>query len=221
MEAMTKREKAFLLISCSFAVLLVISNVVATKIIVAGRFFAPAAVLCYSLTFAASDTLTELWGKERARFVVNVGFFVTLLSALFIRLAVIFPPAPFWGGQEVFAAVLGANLRIVIASLAAYLVSQHHDVWAFLFWKEKTKGRHLWVRNNLSTVVSQLLDTVLFITLAFYGQGLPLLSMIVGQYAIKFVIALCDTPLVYLMVYLGRRYAGDVPREAGLTLERV
>lgn len=207
-QKISKQEKAFLLLSCIFVVLLVVSNVIAGKIIIIGGLFAPAAVICYSLTFAATDTLTELFGKERTRFVVNVGFFVTILSALFIRLAILMPSAPFGLEQDVFKAVLGGNLRIVIASLIAYLISQHHDIWAFTFWKEKTKGRHLWIRNNLSTGVSQMLDTTIFITLAFYGTGAPVLSMITGQYVIKLLIGMCDTPIVYLMVYAVKQYTG-------------
>lgn len=203
-----KGEKAFILLACVFVVLLAVSNVIAGKLIVVGGFFAPAAVICYALTFAATDTMTEVWGKERTRFVVNVGFLVAVLAALFIRLAIVMPAAPFWDGQEAFAAVLGTNLRITIASLAAYLVSQHHDVWAFTFWKNKTGGRYLWLRNNLSTGVSQILDTGLFISLAFAGTGSPLFSMMVGQYAVKLAVALLDTPLVYLFVNLVRHYGG-------------
>ncbi len=203
-----KQEKAFLLLSCVFVVLLAISNVIAGKLITVGGLFAPAAVLCYSLTFVATDTMTELWGKERTRFVVNVGFLVAILSAVLIRLAIIMPAAPFWEGQEAFTAVLGANLRITVASLTAYLISQYHDIWAFTYWKEKTGGRFLWLRNNLSTGGSQILDTAVFITLAFAGTGAPLLSMIFGQYAIKLVIAICDTPLVYLCISAVKRYVG-------------
>lgn len=208
---LTKQEKIFFLLGCSFAVLLVISNVIASKIMSVGGFFAPAAVLCYSLTFAATDTMAELWGKERTKFVVNVGFFVAVLSALFIRLAITVAPAPFWENQSAFELILGSNFRIVLASLTAYLVSQHHDIWAFTFWKNRTGGRHLWLRNNLSTGVSQLLDTLLFISLAFYGTGAPVISMIAGQYVIKLVIAVADTPLVYALVYMIRAYFDIAP----------
>ena len=199
------RDKVFILLTACFAVLLVVSNVIAGKIMLVGGVVAPAAVLCYSLTFAVTDTIAEIWGKERTVFIVNVGFIVTVLSALFIRLAIAVPAAPFWEQQEAFSQILGSNLRIVLASVTAYLVSQHHDIWAFMFWKQKTGGRHLWLRNNLSTGVSQLLDTSIFIVLAFYGTGIPLLPMITGQYLLKLLITLLDTPLVYGLVYLIKR----------------
>jgi hypothetical protein len=93
----------------------------------------------------------------------------------------------------------------MIASLVAYVCSQYHDVWAFHFWKRVTSARFLWLRNNASTIVSQLLDSVVFITIAFYGS-MPLVPLIVGQWVVKVGIAvLVDTPLVYLLVYLLRR----------------
>ncbi|MCW3490816.1 queuosine precursor transporter [Dethiobacter alkaliphilus] len=210
-------DKLFLLISCCFVTLLVISNIIAAKIIMVGNIVAPAAVLGYSLTFLATDTMSEVWGKERTRFVVNVGFFVSVLAALLVRGAIAMPAAPFWEGQAEFMTVLGGNLRITVASLAAYLISQHHDVWAFQFWKRKTGGRHLWLRNNLSTGVSQLLDTALFITLAFAGTATPLLPMILGQYILKVAIALLDTPLVYLAVHLIRKKNTPAATGANMT----
>ncbi|MEW5920352.1 MAG: queuosine precursor transporter [Bacillota bacterium] len=206
---LAKQEKAFLLLTCSFVVLLVVSNIIAGKIVTIGGMFAPAAVICYSLTFALTDTMTELWGKERTKFVVNVGFVVTVLSALFIRLAILMPAAPFWTHQAAFELILGSNLRIVLASLTAYIISQHHDIWAFTFWKKKTQGRHLWIRNNLSTCVSQMMDTAIFILLAFFGTGSPLLTLIMGQYAVKMVIAFSDTPLVYLLVNTIGKLTGE------------
>jgi len=83
--------------------------------------------------------------------------------------------------------------------MTAYLISQHHDVWAFHFWKDKTGGKYLWLRNNASTMVSQLLDTSIFIVLAFYGN-VPILTMIGSQYLIKVLIAAFDTPFCYIFV---------------------
>jgi uncharacterized integral membrane protein (TIGR00697 family) len=92
----------------------------------------------------------------------------------------------------------------MIASLTAYLFSQYHDVWAFHFWRGVTGERFLWLRNNASTIVSQLLDSVVFITVAFYGV-MPLMPLILGQWVVKVGIAVLDTPLVYLVVHLVRR----------------
>ena len=105
-----------------------------------------------------------------------------------------------WENQEAFVSALGNTWRIVVASLLTYLVSQNHDVWAYDFWKRKTKGKYLWIRNNASTIVSQAIDTNLFVILAFYGT-LPLTvlwNIIVGSFIIKVVIAIFDTPFLYV-----------------------
>ncbi len=194
----------FTLFCGMFVGLLTIANVIAFKVIDVGGLYAPAAVLAYALTFLISDVLAEVYGKEKVKEVVRTGFFTQIIILLLVRLAIWWPGAPFFTHQKEFALVLGANLRLIIASLMAYLVSQYHDIWAFYFWKEKTKGKHLWLRNNLSTWVSQLMDTVIFITIAFYGV-IPILPLIIGQYTIKIVTAALDTPLIYILVYYIRK----------------
>jgi len=149
--------------------------------------------------------VAEIWGKERIRWLVFVGLITSMLSALMVQLAVWLPAAPSWEGQKAYAAVLEANLRVTIAGMVAYLISQYHDVWAFHFWKRKTASRHLWLRNNLSTAVSQLLDTVVFIIIAFYGVVSELLGLMLGQYLVKLLVAVADTPVVYGLVRLIRR----------------
>ncbi|MEW6662517.1 MAG: queuosine precursor transporter [Bacillota bacterium] len=211
---MNSGDQALLLLACLFAGLLVIANVLAVKPVPIGStIVVPAAVIAYALTFPITDAVTEIWGRERANALIWSGFVASLLAAALVRLALVMPWAPFWPMQEAFQAILGANLRIVAASMAAYLVSQLHDVWAFSFWRQRTGGKYLWLRNNLSTMVSQMLDTVIFITLAFYGIWPQLLPAILGQYLIKVVIAVIDTPLVYLLV-------GWLKRVTGGSLER-
>jgi uncharacterized integral membrane protein (TIGR00697 family) len=202
-------DQAFLLLACLFTGLLLIANVLAVKPIpIGGVIVVPAAVIAYSLTFPITDAVTEIWGRERARALVWSGLAASLLAAAMIRLALYMPGAAFWPMQEAFYAILGANLRIVAASMVAYLVSQLHNIWAFSFWRQRTGGKHLWLRNNLSTMVSQMLDTVIFITLAFYGVWPELLPAILGQFLVKAVIAVADTPLVYLLVGWMRRLTG-------------
>ncbi len=199
---MTREEKYFLLLGSLFIALLVISNVIAGKVVAIGGWMVPAAVICYALTFAVTDTIAEIWGKERTKYIVVLGFFACVISAIMIKIAIWMPAAPFWHNQEAYNLILGSSLRITVASMSAYLISQYHDIWAFHFWKDKTGGKYLWIRNNLSTGVSQLIDTVVFIVIGFYGTGAPILSMILGQYAIKLIVAMCDTPIVYILVNL-------------------
>ena len=104
-----------------------------------------------------------------------------------------------WNKEQEFAAILGSTTRIIIASMIAYLISQFHDVWLFHLLKKRFKHRHLWLRNNISTFLSQTLDTTIFIVIAFYGDR-PLLPLIGGQLVVKWLIAVTDTPFVYLLV---------------------
>jgi uncharacterized integral membrane protein (TIGR00697 family) len=132
---------------------------------------------------------------------------MNLVMTAYLYLGRVLPPASFWSHQAAYETILGTIPRIVAASMVAYLVSQLHDVWAFLFWRRVTKGKHLWLRNNLSTMASQLLDSVIFITLAFAGTvELSVLgNMIAGQYLVKFILALADTPFCYLAVRWARK----------------
>ena len=178
----------------------------------------PGAALAYALTFFATDCYSELYGKSAARKLVNVGFvmnFVLLVLVWSTIAAPVFPDSPV--AADTFRQVLGASTGVVVGSLAAYVVSQHWDVIVFHAIREYTNGDHLWLRNVGSTATSQLIDTVIFIGVAFvFFQGVPLgvaVSLIVGQYLFKLLIAVVDTPFVYLVVgYLrsqghGKTYA--------------
>ncbi|WP_432734903.1 queuosine precursor transporter [Maridesulfovibrio sp. FT414] len=206
----TFERKAFTLLTSLFIGSLVIAAVLASKIISIFGFYAPAGVLAYSVTFIVSDIISEIWGRERANEVIHCGF-LTLLTAIVLSWAALhWTPAPFWNGQEAFAAVLSNTPRIVLASLVAYLVSQTHDVWLFHLLRRLTGGTHLWLRNNVSTVVSQLIDSAIFVCIAFYGV-MPVTDIVFGQWVVKVAIALIDTPFVYLGVSILRQRVGFVP----------
>jgi len=164
-----------------------------------------------------TDIISEVFGKKAARKVVWIGFFSQLIMLGLVEFAIVMPE-PAWQEELAswFKQILGSTWFIVVASLIAYLVSQHHDVWAFHKWREVTRGRYLWLRNNLSTMVSQGIDTVLFISLAFgvlpymvYGEPLipwsALPSLMLGQYLAKIIIAVLDTPLVYAGVKIVKK----------------
>jgi len=173
----------------------------------------------YGAVFFATDLLGELYGKREARRAVWLGFGVLFVTTVVMMFANAFEPIArevdpeAWRRSGAVATLFGrfgdllkwdihvVNFaRITLASLVAYLLSQLHDVWAFHFWKAKTKGRHLWLRNNASTWVSQLIDSGVFCTLAFAGT-LPaglFFQILLTTYFIKVVVAALDTPFVYL-----------------------
>lgn len=197
---MKKTNDNLLLVSAIFIMSLLVANVVAGKVVDIFSFTVPAAVVAYGITFLCTDIVGELWGKEQSNKLVKIGFVTQIFSLILILLAIKLPPAVFaLEYSEKFNVVLGQSVRVVFASLTAYLVSQTNDVLIFHKLKEKTQGRYKWLRNNLSTGVSQLIDTSIFITIAFYGVVPNLGWMILSQYFIKLCIALIDTPIFYIL----------------------
>jgi uncharacterized integral membrane protein (TIGR00697 family) len=156
--------------------------------------------VAYGVTFWCTDLLAEKHGKSEARRGVIVGFVALVAFTLLMQLALLFSPGPEdWANphlQEIFSFMP----RLAGASLLAYLVSQFHDVWFFHYLRTLTRGRHLWLRNNLSTAVSQLLDTLVFCSVAFIGVfSVPvLLQVYLTTWLIKLLVAALDTPFIYL-----------------------
>ena len=212
----------FVVLISIFITSLTSANFLASKIALLGEIggvllLVPTGVLAYAVTFTTTDIIAESYGRKMAGKVVLAGFLTQVLIIIYSWVAVVLPTAPFLVEEhewfnEAFSMLATSPPNIVLGSLVAYIISQFHDVWAFDKWRRITKGRWLWLRNNASTLVSQLIDTAIFITLAFAllppalgGTFIPwslIPGTILGQYIIKVVIALLDTPFVYLGVYL-------------------
>ena len=195
-------------LSMSFAALLITANIVAVKPLGLGDWVMPAGIVAYPFTFLVTDTLSEVYGRRTAARVVWMGFALSVLMVALVYLSGALPAAGFWEGQAAFDETLGAVPRIVLGSMVAFLISQNSDVFLFHLVGRLTGGRYLWLRNNASTIVSQAIDTALFISIAF-GGTVPmdtLLNMMATQYAVKVAIAAADTPLVYALVAAIRRW---------------
>lgn len=196
---MKKSEANLLLLNGIFITSLIVANILASKVVTIWGFVLPAAVVAYPLTFLMTDVIGEIWGKEEANRTVRNGFICQAISLILILLAIMLPVAPFADNQAEFQAILGQSFRVVFASMVGYLVAQCNDVFIFHKLKEKYNGKHKWLRNNVSTLLSQLLDTAIFITIAFIGTVPNILTMILSQYAVKAAYALLDTPFFYLL----------------------
>ena len=181
-----------------FITSLIVANVLSAKIVTFWGFVVPAAIVAYPLTFLMTDLIGELWGKEQANQAVRLGFICQLASLAMIGLAILLPIAPFADNQEEFRGIMGQSFRVVAASLIAYYCSQSWDVWVFHKIREKNAG-YKWIRNNVSTMTSQLIDTAIFITIAFIGKVPNIWTMIFSQYAVKVVYAALDTIPFYLL----------------------
>ena len=208
---------------------LVTAQVTASKVVAVGipvslpltgdLITVPAAVFAYAITFFASDCYTELYGRRAAQALVNVAFAMNFVLLGLVWLAVAAPTFEFSPvAQGPFAETLGASTGVVAGSLLAYVVSQNWDVLVFHRLKERTSGRWLWLRNIVSTASSQLVDTVIFIIVAFaLFQGLStdeVLGLIIGQYLFKLALVGLDTPVVYLVVGVIRSRAGLASAES-------
>lgn len=156
--------------------------------------------ILYASVFLSTDMISEFHGKQDAKKAVMLGFVTLVMMVGYMQLALLFQPASDDFAQPHLSALFGFMPRIALGSLAAYLVSQMHDIWVFHFIKDRTGNKHLWLRNNLSTMSSQLLDSLVFCSIAFLGL-FPMnvwWEIVISTYLIKLVVAALDTPFIYL-----------------------
>ena len=161
------------------------------------------------MTFLVTDLLSEFYGKRRTDYVVFSGFFALLLVLLVIWLGGLLPALPFSTvNDQAYDVVFGNSVRVIVASMAAYIVAQLVDVRLFHFWKRVTRGKHLWVRNNFSTMLSQGVDSILVILILFVGV-LPngtMIQYMADAWLFKILMAALDTPFMYLGVWAYRKF---------------
>jgi len=153
--------------------------------------------ILYASIFLATDIVCEHWGKAEANRAVRIGFFVSLFFLVASQFIIKFIPADYDFAQGAMQTLFVLTPRIVVGSMIAYLISQHLDVWLFHKIKNKTGEKMLWLRNNGSTFISQLVDSIIFTTIAFAGVY-PLFQLIFFTYIIKLIVAVLDTPFIYL-----------------------
>lgn len=179
-------------------------------------FVVSAAIAAYPVTFLITDLLSEFYGKKKTAFVVFTGFVASIFVLLVLSVAGYYDAASFSPvSNGIFDTVFGNNWRVIGSSMAAYLSAQFLDIKLFEFWKKKTNGKHLWVRNNFSTIFSQLLDSFLVSYLLLYGTDLhgEINNIAFDNWVIKILCALIDTPIIYVSVFLIRKYFKLKPGE--------
>lgn len=194
-----------------FVTALVTAQLTSSKLLAIPIFgvVVPGGTFAYAATFFATDTMGEVYGKDEAREMVKTGFIMNFVMLALVYLAIFLPASQGSLDPGKFETVLGSGANIVLGSLGAYVLSQFIDVEIFHQLKNKTQGKMLWVRNIVSTSISQTIDTVAFTVIAFsvaptllgIGATLPnsvIISLILGQIVLKTLLALADTPLVYL-----------------------
>ncbi|MDP3963561.1 MAG: queuosine precursor transporter [bacterium] len=201
----TGRADALIALYVAFVVF---SNIAASKTIAFdlgfATFFAPAAVLIFSVTFLFTDIVNERFGRSETQRMILIALASQIAMMLFSYLVVHAVPAPFFANQEAFVFVFGSVPRLVVASLIAFYLSENADAYLFHWFRNLTGGRHLWMRNAFSSLPSMALDSVLFVTIAFWGV-MPVMPLIGGLIVIKWLVGIVDIPFMYLArAVLGR-----------------
>jgi len=213
-------QNTYLLLAALFITSLVTCNLIANKFVTVDlgfkTFVISAGVLPYPITFLITDILSEIYGQRRTQVVVFAGFFASLFVLLMLWLGHQFPAidgSPV--SDEVYASVFKNSWRVMLSSMLAYLTAQLVDVRLFHFWKGLTGGKMLWVRNNFSTILSQLVDTTLVVFVLFVGtlDAATMLEYIRDGWLFKLGVAIADTLLIYAAVGFFRSYFSLAPGE--------
>jgi len=202
----------FVIIACLFVTSLLLSNIIAGKLITIGSMILPGAVILFPLAYIFGDILTEVYGYGRARMVIWTGFACNILMVGVFFLVMAIPSPGFFEAEEAFATVLGMTPRIVSASLLAYLLGEFSNAAILSRMKILTRGKWLWTRTIGSTLIGEGLDAIVFITVCFLGvvPNAVLLQMVLYQYLFKVAFEILATPLTYAVVgWLKRREGID------------
>ncbi len=202
-----------------YVTLVIFSNIAVSKTIAFDfgftELFAPATVLIFSVTFLLTDVVNERFGRKETQRMIVIALFAQIALILFSYLVLKAQGAPFFQNQAAFETLLSNVPRIVIASLIAFFVSENFDAYLFHWFRKLTGGKHLWMRNAFSSIPAMLLDSALFITLAFYGV-MPIIPLIVGLSVTKWLVGVIDIPFMYLSRAVLGKHTSEAHVEAPL-----
>lgn len=207
---MEKNYKYFGAISVFFVSVLLISNVASTKVVALGKLVFDGGTLLFPLSYIFGDILTEVYGYRKSRQVIWLGFCMALVMSLVFIIIGKLPAAPDWGNQAAYDAILGLTPRLVIASLIAYFFGEFSNSYILAKVKVLTEGKMLWVRTIGSTLVGELIDSSIFVVIAFWGSSTDfILTLIVSNYIFKTGIEVLLTPLTYKVVKFLKEKEGE------------
>ena len=203
------KDQLYIFLCAIFISSLVTCNLIANKFVTVDLgfkvFIVSAGILPYPLTFLVTDLISELYGQKKANLVVFSGFVASMFVLLFLWLGGQFNAIPSSiVNDDIYNSVFQNAWRIIAASMIAYLFAQFIDVRIFHFWKRLTNGKHLWLRNNGSTIASQLVDTTLVVMILFVGvwESDQIISAIIDGWLFKMLMAAIDTPIIYGIIHL-------------------
>lgn len=187
---------------------IILSQFFATKIfeitIFGHKFYSPSGIILFSITYLMIDIVNEHFGYKTAKKIIFIALISQIAMSFFIWIVIQLKPAPFWQYQSIWENIFSTVPRITLASWIAFYISSYTDAFLYSNIKKITKDKYLWIRNSFSTIPSLLIDSILFITIAFYGN-VPIINMIIGQTIIKWIIGIINIPFIYLNVYILRK----------------
>ena len=202
----------FVAIVALFITSLVVANIIAVKIVNVAGLLLPAGTIIFPISYICGDVLTEVYGYRRARQVIWLGFACNLLAVAAIWIAQVLPGATFWDAQGAYVRILGFTPRLLVASFCAYLVGEFANSFVLARLKILTSGRMLWLRTISSTLVGEGLDSLIFISIAFWGivPTEAITVTILTQWLFKSGYEALVTPITYAVVgFLKRREGVD------------
>lgn len=193
---------------------MILVNTLGSKITTLGTVRASVGVFFVPILFLVTDIIGEVYGRKTSALIVNISTGMLVFMFLMMGLCISLPANATWNLQESYVSIFASSMRMTVASLISFYIAQHIDVFTFSMMKKVTKNKHLWIRNNVSTMISQLFDTTIFMFIAFYNitpQYTPafIFSLILPYWAFKVLFALIDTPLCYLGVYWVKKGAKE------------
>jgi len=205
-----KHSSLFLYMNIAFVVCLLLSNLIAGKLISVFGMVLPAAVILFPVTYILGDIFTEVYGFKASRKVIWSGFTCNLLAVAVYFTAIALPYPDYWENQGAYAVVLGTTLRIFAASLVGYLFGEFLNSAVLSKMKVAMSGKLLWSRTFLSSVVGVAFDTIIFITIAFWGvyEAPVIWKMALFQYIWKLCYEAALTPLIVYLIKRIKRFEG-------------
>ena len=224
---MNFKDRFYIILAGIFIASLITCNLIANKFVTVNLgfkvFIVSAGILPYPLTFLVTDLISEIYGQKKANLIVFSGFVASIFVLSFLWLGAQFNSIPNSIVDDfTYNAVFQNAWRLITASMVAYLFAQFIDVRVFHFWKKLTNGKHLWLRNNGSTIASQLIDTTLVISILFVGvwDTNQILSAIIDGWIFKMLMAFLDTPIIYAVIYFLKGKIDIAPYQEGIPYER-
>ena len=207
-------SQLFMIIAVVYVTCLLLSNLIAGKMwAVTGSITLPAAVILFPITYIFGDIFTEVYGFKKARIIIWLGFACSFFAVAVYLITIGLPHPGFWENQDAYQIVMGTTPRVAVASFAGYLFGEFSNSMILSKLKVATKGKNLWLRTILSTLVGEGFDSIIFITISFWGtmDNAQVLKMILFQYLFKVAYEIIFTPLTYAIVsWLKKREGIDV-----------